>query len=73
MALKGSDLKRFIKLDAECLKLMELAMKELHLSPRAYYKILKVARTIADLKEAGIISKDHLAEAIQYRTLDRRW
>lgn len=55
------------------LTLVEQAMKSLHLSARAYFKILKIARTIADLEVSPDVEKKHLAEAIQYRTLDRTW
>ena len=50
-----------------------MAMKELRLSARAYYKILKVARTISDLAELEGVHAEHVAEAIQYRNLDRQW
>ncbi|HEY8899617.1 MAG TPA: YifB family Mg chelatase-like AAA ATPase [Chthoniobacterales bacterium] len=64
-------LKTHCKLDAEGTEMLRLAMTELQLSARAYDRILKVSRTIADLAEAATIRPEHVAEAIQYRTLDR--
>lgn len=58
-------------LDAAGRRLMEAAVTKLGLSARAHERVLKVARTIADLAGAERIAKDHLAEAIQYRRLDR--
>lgn len=57
--------------DPSGLKLLETAMRRLNLSARAYDRILKVARTIADLEDSSNIEAPHLAEAIQYRSLDR--
>ena len=58
-------------LDAECQERMKLAMEKLGLSARAYDRILKVARTIADLDVSPAITVEHLSEAINYRSLDR--
>lgn len=69
--MSHAQLKTHCKLDAASREMLRLAMSELQLSARAYDRILKVARTIADLAESPAIRTEHLAEAIQYRTLDR--
>ena len=66
------ELKAFCELDEATKELLKNAMADLNLSARAYDRILKVARTIADLAGAETISSDHVSEAIQYRSLDRQ-
>ena len=63
--------REYCALDSECDKLLEHSMAKLGLSARAYDRILKVARTIADIEGAADIQKKHLLEAISYRGLDR--
>jgi magnesium chelatase family protein len=65
------ELHQHCQVDAAGERLLELAINRLGLSARAYTRILKVARTIADLDEGGPIEAHHLSEAIQYRSLDR--
>lgn len=67
------DLEKHCELDATSQKLIKTAMEKLNLSARAYDRILKVARTIADLEACETISPSHIAEAIQYRSLDREF
>ena len=70
--LKPRHLKKYCAVDAAGRQLIEQAMTRLGLSARAYGRILRVARTIADLAGAERIEAAHLAEAIQYRSLDSR-
>ncbi len=64
-------IREFCQLDDTSRQLLKTAMERLNLSARAYDRILKVARTIADLEECQSINGSHLSEAIQYRSLDR--
>ena len=66
-------LRRFCRLDAESERMLESAMTRLGLSARAYDRILKVSRTIADLDAADEIRSAHVAEAVGYRSLDRTY
>ena len=69
--MSSQDLRRICRIDAAGKALLEKAMERLGLSARAYDRILKVGRTIADLAGSPDIRTEHLAEAIQYRSLDR--
>jgi len=69
--MNSKEIRQFCKLDDTSLNLLKNAMEKLNLSARAYDRILKVARTIADLEQAKSIENQHIAEAIQYRSLDR--
>lgn len=64
-------IKKFCQLDAECDTLLKNAIDKMGMSVRSHTKILKVARTIADLENSKYIQSPHIAEAISYRTLDR--
>jgi magnesium chelatase family protein len=70
--MKPRHIRKYCKIDEDSLRLMEAAMNRLGLSARAYNRILKVARTIADIDGSEKIGTEHISEAIQYRSLDRR-
>jgi magnesium chelatase family protein len=65
--MRPAEVRKFCDLDAACTSLMKTAMRQLELSARAYHRILKLARTIADLAGSERIGASHLAEALQYR------
>ena len=70
--MASRELKSHCALDDATMELLKFAMADLNLSARAYDRILKVGRTIADLAGAEKIASDHISEAIQYRSLDRQ-
>jgi magnesium chelatase family protein len=66
--MSAGDLERFVSLDPFGDAMMKNAVTQLSLSPRSYHRVLKLARTIADLDGAGAVTPQHLAEALQYRS-----
>ncbi len=62
-----SEVREFCGVEPPAEKLLKAAMQQLHLSARAFHRVLKLARTIADLAEGEMIAANHIAEAVQYR------
>jgi magnesium chelatase family protein len=71
--LSARQIRRVCVVPREAERMLAAAMSQLGLSARGHDRVLKVARTIADLEAADAISAEHCAEALQYRGLDRRW
>jgi magnesium chelatase family protein len=69
--MNQNELKKYCAIDAVGTNILKVAMDRMGLSARAYDRILKVARTIADIEQSTDILPNHLAEAIQFRSLDR--
>ena len=69
--MQTRDVEKYCVMDDECMNLLKHAITSLGLSARAYHRIQKVARTIADLEQSDEITAAHISEAIQYRSMDR--
>ena len=69
--MSTKQIREHCNLDETSLHLLKTAMERLNLSARAYDRILKVSRTIADLEGDECVNSNHISEAIQYRSLDR--
>jgi len=70
--MSHKQVRKFCMLGKEESELLKIAITELNFSARAYDKILKISRTIADLAGAETIQAEHISEAVQYRSLDRQ-
>jgi magnesium chelatase family protein len=69
--LTGIELKRVAPLDAAGRRLLERSAERLHLSARAFHRVIRVARTIADISGVDAVNTEHLAEALQYRLIEK--
>jgi len=69
--LSTAEIKKYCQLTADDNEFLELAVEKLGLSTRAHHKIIKIARTLADMETSNFILKKHLVEALSYRAMDR--
>ena len=72
-SLDSAGIRKYCKADEDAMELLHLAYDSMGLSARGYDRIMRVARTIADLDHSEIIKAEHIAEAIQFRSLDRKY
>jgi magnesium chelatase family protein len=72
-SLDSAGIRKYCKADEDAMELLHLAYDSMGLSARGYDRIMRVARTIADLDHSEIINSAHIAEAIQFRSLDRKY
>jgi len=70
--MSSADIEKYCFLGPEQQKLLEAAYQKMGMSARAYHKVLKVARTIADLEGKDLIGPDHISEALSYRLVERK-
>jgi magnesium chelatase family protein len=71
--MKAREVKEFCRLTQNASAFLEASIEKLGLSGRAFERVLKVARTIADLAAEEVLDVEHIAEAVQYRSLDRQY
>lgn len=71
--MSEGDIKKYCIMDEEAKSLLAQAYVSYDLTARGYYRIIKVARTIADIAESDIIQKEHISEAICYRNIDKKY
>lgn len=71
--LKGSQIEKYCLLEQEARQLLKMAFRHMPFSARAYHRILKVARTIADMEASESIHRKHVAEALSYRAFDKKY
>ena len=71
--MRGKQIEKFCHLDQEAENLLKMAFEHMPFSARAYHRLLKVGRTIADMEGSEIIKKDHIGEALSYRAFDKKY